>query len=255
MKIIIVLLISAFLLCGCSDNFEKTCFNVTCSDLPTEECRETVPVDEIKVPVFRRRDITKVFLEVPPISQFPNYPAGCESVSTVMALNWAGENVSVDEFIDNHLPQSSEFYWKNGKGYGPSPYEYYLGTPYYEYSWGCMAPVIEKALVSYTGDKNRVMNTTGTDLETLAQTYLANNVPVIVWTTINMLDVVDEFSWHLPDGTLYNWPGNEHCMLLVGYDEEMYYFNDPYRGMRVGYPKDKVEKRYEQLGKQSIVVN
>lgn len=118
-----------------------------------------------------------------------------------------------------------------------------------------MSPVIEKALVSYTGDKRRVKNTTGTDLETLAKTYLANNVPVIVWTTINMLDVVDEFSWYLSDGTLYNWPGNEHCMLLVGMDAESYYFNDPYRGTCVSYAKELAEKRYEQLGKQSIVVN
>jgi len=255
LKRVLILLLTALVLTGCRYQTDKQYFAVAGEDVENVTEDECLPLEEIKAPNFRRREIEKIILDVPPLSQFPEYPAGCECVSTIMALDWCGDKISTEDFIDNYLPQSSDFYWKNGKGYGPSPYEYYLGTPYYKYSWGCMAPVIEKALLSYLDDDSRVKNTTGDDLETLAKTYLANGIPVIVWVTTNMLDVVYEFSWHLADGTLYNWPGNEHCMLLVGMDAEKYYFNDPYRGCRVGYSKDKVELRYEQLGKQSIVIN
>lgn len=38
---------------------------------------------------------------------------------------------------------------------------------------------------------------------------------------------------------------NEHCMLLVGYDEKKYYFNDPYDNNGViGYERELVEKRH-----------
>ena len=38
---------------------------------------------------------------------------------------------------------------------------------------------------------------------------------------------------------------NEHCMLLVGYDEKNYYFKDPYDNNGViGYPKEIVERRH-----------
>ncbi|MFQ9415315.1 MAG: C39 family peptidase [Bifidobacterium pseudocatenulatum] len=40
----------------------------------------------------------------------------------------------------------------------------------------------------------------------------------------------------------YLWISNEHCMSLVGYDEENYYFNDPYENHgAIGYPKAVVE--------------
>ena len=42
-------------------------------------------------------------IDVPYIDQSKRYPTGCESVSTVMALQYAGVNISVDKFIDNYL--------------------------------------------------------------------------------------------------------------------------------------------------------
>ena len=42
-------------------------------------------------------------IDAPYIYQNFDYPNGCESVSTVMALQKAGINISVDSFIDNYL--------------------------------------------------------------------------------------------------------------------------------------------------------
>ena len=43
-------------------------------------------------------------------------------------------------------------------------------------------------------------------------------------------------------------------MLLVGYDEESYYFNDPYSGALVSFTKELTADRYAELGKQSLVI-
>lgn len=191
---------------------------------------------------------------VPVIPQKPDYPTGCETVSAVMALRYWGEDVDVDQFIDEFLPKSAYFYNKNGVYCGPSPYEYFIGDPRSENAFGCMAPVIEKALVNYFGSGERVVNTTGTSLAALCDTYVSQNVPVLVWVTIAMIDTYKTASWQLDDGTTFEWPANEHCMVLIGYDEENYYFNDPYSGKRISYPKSLCEKRYSQLGMQSIVI-
>ena len=43
-------------------------------------------------------------------------------------------------------------------------------------------------------------------------------------------------------------------MLLVGYDEEGYYFNDPYENNGViRYPKELVEDRYKAQHMQAVV--
>lgn len=192
--------------------------------------------------------------DVPILSQFPAYPTGCESVSTVMVLQSLGKDIDTETFVDTYLPKSATFYSDGGKRYGPSPYEHFIGDPRTSASYGCMAPVIKAAIVAYLGS-DKVTNTTGTDLSTLCDTYIRNGTPVLVWATINMLETNPKNSWYLADGTRFTWPGNEHCMVLVGYDDTHYYFNDPYAGKLVKYEKGLVEDRYAELGHQSLVVS
>ena len=44
------------------------------------------------------------------------------------------------------------------------------------------------------------------------------------------------------------------CSVDFGYDKNCYYSNDPYTGSTVAYGKSRCELRYEQLGKQSLVI-
>ena len=71
-------------------------------------------------------------------------------------------------------------------------------------------------------------------------------MPVVFWACINMRKEIPGPEWKLLDtGERFCWTSNEHCMLLVGYDEEKYYFNDPYDNNGVvGYPRTLVEKRH-----------
>lgn len=196
----------------------------------------------------------KTILPVPVIAQFPDFPTGCESVSAVMALRYYGYSLTVDEFVDKYLQKDNRFWWKNGVLHGPDPYRYFVGDPTTENSYGCMAPVIEKALTTYFGSDERVVNTTGASLSSLCSDYIDKGIPVLIWATIGMIETGAGQSWELDDGSTFTWPKNEHCMVLIGYDDTRYYFNDPYRGMVKSYSRSLCEARYKDLGKQSIAV-
>lgn len=191
--------------------------------------------------------------DVPLLGQFPYYPTGCESVATVSVLNFYGDDITVDDFIDGYLETDMSFYYKDGKRYGPSPYEYFLGNPRTAGSWGCMSPVIAKGLVKYIGE-DRVINTFDSTLEELCDEYVKNGKPVIVWVSIHMLEITRTNYWYLEDGTQFYWPNNEHCMVFIGYDDWYYYFSDPYVPAIVRYTKETAQDRFESLGSQAIIV-
>lgn len=193
-------------------------------------------------------------VRVPPLSQYPDYPTGCESVTAVMALHHAGISVGVDDFVDDYLPCDDRFYEADGLLYGPDPYVVFIGDPRSTFSYGCMAPVIETALLSCIDREKRVTNTTGEELTSLCRNYVDNGIPVILWATMEMRPVGSGKMWFLPDGRQFIWPAGEHCLLLVGYNEKEYVFNDPRHGATVAYDKKSVEVAYASLGKQSLVV-
>ena len=195
-----------------------------------------------------------VLVDVQPLSQYPDFPTGCESVTAVMALRHAGVSVSTDDFVEEHLLCDNGFYEKNGLLYGPDPYAVFIGDPRCAESYGCMAPVMEQALLSCVGGEKTVTNTTGEELSALCRNYLDNGVPVMLWATMEMRPVSSGKTWFLPDGRQFVWPAGEHCLLLVGYSETEYWFNDPRHGATVAYDKNAVEVAYASLGKQSLIV-
>ncbi len=148
----------------------------------------------------------------------------------------------MDEFIENDLEKEA-FETRNGELFGPDPRECFVGSPYDEESFGCYAPVIKESLRNVLGEEYRVLNKTGTDTKELIRDYIDRGMPVIYWACINMREPIVGPEWKLKKtGETFTWISNEHCMLLVGYDEENDYFNDPYENHGViGYPKAVVE--------------
>ena len=53
-------------------------------------------------------------IQVPYIDQSVKNPTGCESVSTVMLLQYLGYEITVDEFIENYL-EKRDFETKEGQ--------------------------------------------------------------------------------------------------------------------------------------------
>lgn len=193
-------------------------------------------------------DRTMVKIEVPYIDQSIKFPTGCESVSTVMLLHYLGCSMSVEEFIERYL-EKVDFERRGNELWGANPWERFCGSPYKEDGFGCYAPVIRQTLERIFTERNlsyEVYDETGSCMERLLTEYIDQGIPVIFWACINMREPVTGPDWKLFDsGETFTWISNEHCMLLVGYDEEGYYFNDPYENNGVvRYPKELTEKRH-----------
>ena len=196
----------------------------------------------------------EVYLQVPQICQYPILPTGCESVAATMVLQYYGEEIDAEQFASEWLTCDSSFYFENDILQGPDPNVVFAGNPFSRNSYGCFAPVIQKAV----NENSRLCHAkilTEKTLKYLCDTYVSQGSPVLIWATMGMKESEPGNSWILPDGTEYTWIAGEHCLVLVGYDERHYYLNDPLSGGTVGYDKHIVEKRYEELGKQAILIS
>jgi uncharacterized protein YvpB len=200
-----------------------------------------------------------VLLDVPYYSQQGLLPTGCELVSAKMLIEYYCETVDINDIVEHTLCQYPET--RNGRTYAPHPEAAFIGSPWDSSSFGCYAPVIVNMMNELLPEGLKAVDTSGTELEELALTYLPQGQPVLVWATINMLENYPNVGWYLLDedgnetDEWYDWQANEHCLVLVGYDSSSYYFNDPYgsHGL-VSYSKELVEKRFDSIGKYSVVV-
>ncbi|MBQ8646719.1 MAG: C39 family peptidase [Oscillospiraceae bacterium] len=193
-------------------------------------------------------------VEAEPLSQ-ADWPTGCESVSAVMALRWAGAEITVDEFIGLYLP-CAPLDWDGYRYTGPDPAKCFVGSPYESKgSYGCFAPVIAAAMQRAAPEGWTALDLTGTDLEELARLYLQRGIPVVIWATMEMRPVAEGTRWIIGDtGEEFVWPAGEHCLLLVGEDGGDYLLNDPRAGATVRYSKELVAARYEELGRQAVAM-
>lgn len=195
--------------------------------------------------------------DVPYYSQIEEFPTGCEGVSAAMLLRYYGFSVTPADFIDGYLPcgaapQEDE----DGQWFGCDPQEAFPGDPRSEDGWGCYAPVIETALNTYLDSTAYTAEALyGISLDTLCSTYIDNGTPVLLWATINMDAPYTGITWTVPEsGKTITWTGPLHCLLLIGYDETGYIFNDPLAGPAVWYDRDAVETAYNALGAQVVVL-
>ncbi|MEG1426733.1 MAG: C39 family peptidase [Oscillospiraceae bacterium] len=196
-------------------------------------------------------------INVEQIHQIPLYPTGCESVSTVMALRYLGKDITVDEFIDQWLPLGAEPHVGNeGSVVGCDPWKAFPGDPYSDSGWGCFPPVIATALsASGMAEEYTVEILAGQSIESLCASCVSQDIPVVFWATSGMEEGKEVECWRVEEGEkMIHWIAPMHCLLLVGYDEENYYFNDPQVGKAVPYAKNRVRSAYETMGKQALVI-
>lgn len=197
-------------------------------------------------------------LAVPYVDQKgEGYPNGCEAASATMLLQYWGYSVDLSQFIDSYL-EKGEVKVSWGTRYGPNPAEAYVGDPSSENGgFGCFAPVIVNALAEAVDVSSHVaVNLTGSNLEMLANEYVANGIPVAIWATVGMKEISQFTQWQSYDKSeTFLYPTVEHCLVLIGFDEENYYFNDPLQpGATISYPQKLVEERYVEMGKQAVAI-
>lgn len=198
--------------------------------------------------------------DVPYYTQHGLLPTGCELVSAKMLLEYYTEEpVDIQDIIDRvdcQYPKSVD-----GVACAPHPSEAFIGSPWDPTSFGCFSPIICDMMNDLLPDEYMAVDTTGKELQELAETYLPQNKPVLVWATISMVRSFPHMGWYLsdehcqPTDEWYDWLANEHCLVLIGYDEDYYYFNDPYAwNACTKYRRDIVETRFEEMDRYSAVV-
>lgn len=221
-------------------------------------------IQAIEIHVYERRGLTAKptgnyeIIDVPYINQIDEgLFNGCESVSTVMALSNAKMIIDPNFFVSNYLDMGST---PVIGGFGPDPDDVFVGKPYRKDGWGCNVPVIKKALDKFVGRYNATATPlNNVSLEDLCTTYIRNGKPVVIWATVMMTPDYKIRRWTTPEGKSIAYNNKLHSLLLVGYDDEFYYFNDPMlegggQYSYVGYAKERVEAAYTALGCQAIVI-
>lgn len=211
---------------------------------------------EEKIPFKEEKTIDQLsyqFIKVPNICQYPSLPTGCETVAATMVLQYYKSNITPEEFANNWLEYNQSF-WSDGKiDYGPDPNEVFAGNPFSESSYGCYATPIVKA-INNNSKEFVAEKISAASLTELCKEYIDKNKPLLIWATMGMKQPKKGRSWILENGNTFTWIAGEHCLVLVGYNRDYYFLNDPQFGITKAYPKNIVEKRFKELGSQAVYI-
>lgn len=195
-----------------------------------------------------------VFLEkvicVPNICQYPSLPTGCESAAASMLLKYLGYEIIAEDFA-KILLKKGNLYSLGGKLYGPDPNKMFIGDPFTCEGYGCYASSIASS-INESNIGILAVKITDKSLEELSKIYIDNNIPLMIWATSGMKESKKGRSWFLEGGEKFTWISGEHCLVLVGYNEDHYFLNDPQSGSTVAYEKELVEKRFKELHFQAL---
>ena len=207
--------------------------------------------------------VSKKLLNVEPLLQ-DNYPSGCEIYASVTLLNYYGFSVDDIEFVENYL--HTEPIGDDGENYyGPSLYSAFAGSA--DFGYGVYAPSLKSSINQYLSDYHADLTATiesNCTLDDLCKRHINSTRPVIIWGTTDMEEPYEYIDWvidyaddqsKLKEGDIFHWPTTEHCMVLIGYDEEQYYFADSLDATVVSYPKEACETAFKALGSQAIYLS
>ena len=187
-------------------------------------------------------------------------PSGCEATAAAMLLEANKVSTNPSKVVSK-LSSLGLI-----KPVGNDPRKYFVGHPTTS-GYGCYAEPMVKTLNSMLPKTKKAIGKKGVSISDLCAELRANR-PVMIWATMTYTvngsgtypevemyqTIVGSSSWKLPNGKLYKWLGNEHCLLLVGYDRTYYYLNDSMTGKTVKCKKNIVDARYKEQGQYAIIV-
>ncbi|MHC1682201.1 MAG: C39 family peptidase [Clostridiaceae bacterium] len=133
-------------------------------------------------------------LDVPIITQRPELPTGCEITAITMMLKYYGCNTDKIQ-LAREMPRHNS-----------NPNLGYVGNPFTKNGWTINPPPLCILVKKYVGSS---IDLSGSSLDKL-ETQIANDKPVVVWVKMHGFTV--------------------HAITLTGYDENNFYYNDPWTG-------------------------
>lgn len=236
---------------------------VICSAVGNKKETKAV-ADEPETTAVSVTPTTSYKIEGVPVIAQDELHAACETYACIMLLQYFDFDIDEFEFVDNYLITKPVYYGDDGNLYGPDMNSAYAGDIYT--GFGINAPGMAKCMNNYiktTGSKLTAYPLLDISLEELCEEYILNDIPVMVWATTYMEEPYVKSTWIVDYadedsttqiGDSVSWQMHEHCMVLIGFDDDNYYFCDSVSGKVSAYDKATSEERYEQIGKQAIII-
>lgn len=195
--------------------------------------------------------------DFPLIWQMPELPTGCEITALTMALQYYGYDVDKTAMAAEYLPTvyPNFSYGEGGTFYGPNMQENFVGDPFSDWGYICGVSAILTAANDYLteqGSSHVAVDQTGASPESLYR-LIAQNIPIVVWVTIEMADRYDIQGWYTESGEYMEWCTQDHGAVLIGYTEETVAIADPISGM-MEYDREQFESVFESRGRQCVII-
>jgi uncharacterized protein YvpB len=192
-----------------------------------------------------------VLLDAPIYRQHPELPSGCEITSLSMLLNFAGVAKSKMDLLPD-MPRDTTPLKLNRDGtpsFWGNPNEGFVGEITGKArGFGIYHGALFKLLKA---NLPNAVDLTQSSFETL-ELKLSEGIPSVVWTTIDFKVPAKWVTWDTPTGPIET-TFMEHAVLLVGYDDEYIYVNDPWTG-KAKFPvkREQFLETWEAMGKQAL---
>lgn len=197
---------------------------------------------------------SSVLLEAPHVKQRPELPSGCEVTSLTMLLQFYGLNKNKME-LASEMKRDTTSMKRNADGsvaYWGNPNIGFVGDPTgASRGFGIYHAALFDLLHKYVPG---AVDLTAKPWERL-EDQLRRGIPSVVWTTIDF-QVPDKWVvWDTPIGPIQT-TFMEHAVLLVGFDEQNVYINDPLSGQsKMKIDKSQFIATWEAMGRQSLSYN
>lgn len=215
------------------------------------ESFDAIPLEEASLIKKEKTDI-----DVPLISQMPELYNGCEITSLTMLLNYKG--VSVDKMtLSSEMIKDSAPLIRNSDGsiysWG-NPANGFVGDVTGKYNIGYSVdpqPLIPLIESYYTNGALDLTNTSLNDIEI----SLSKDNPVVAWVTADLSTPYDFRIWLDSNGNEVRATFQSHAVLLTGYDENNFYYNDPLNGRKNAIiTKEQFEHVWSSMGSKALSV-
>lgn len=210
--------------------------------------------------VVKEKETSYRISNVPMVLQLPDYHNGCESASSTMLLQYYGYDVTMPEVIKKVPIVPLEY--KDGRLYGADPHVAFTGSMSSRGYGIYVEPMVDvlETIIKEQNGKHQVKNLTGSSLEDLL-TYVEMGHPIQIWATASLqtYEQSGKQQWYIKtlDGKYTDekvtFPVSEHCLVLIGFDEDRVVLNNPLQGLTI-WDKDAFEKAYEGMGSQAIMI-
>lgn len=196
-----------------------------------------------------------VLLDIPLIKQNPELKYGCEVTSLAMVLKHAG--IETDKMkLANELPKDDDPVKKTQSGditrWGNPDHGFVGDITGKSAGYAVYVGPLEKLMNQYL--KNQSINLTRRSFdEVLGQ--IKKGKPVILWTTGDYKAPDRWESWKHGNEEIKT-PLDLHAVVLVGFDKEHLYINDPLTGKKAQKTKkDSFLESWNALGQQALSYN